>query len=799
MSTSTATRRFLASALALAGLGAALLAPAPAAGGEARPVHFAVPGLERPVSITVDEWGVSHIRARNTDDMFFAQGFTVARDRLFQIDTWRRDGLGLLSEVLGPEYVEQDTASRLFLYRGDIEEEWASYGPEARAAATQYAAGINAYVDWLAEHPESLPEEFRRLGYRPARWEPEDVVRIRAHAIGENLRWELARAQLTCAGGIEAGRYLRMLEPAHTPRVPDGLDPCTIPDDVLATYDLATAGVTFDNGEARPTGPAADAIADAGAGSNAWALAPERTESGRPILAADPHRLSNTAPANRYLVHLSAPGIDVIGAGEPWNPGVSFGHNGHIAFGLTNMPIDQNDLYVYELDPDDPTRYRYGDGWESFETVVEDIPVAGAEPAATALRFTRHGPVVRVDEENDRAYAVRTAWTEPGTSPYLGSLAFQRAENFEEFAGALDGWKTPGSHLVYADAEGTIGWVPAGLIPRRTGEGYDGLLPVPGDGRYEWDGFRSQAELPSELNPDRGYFASANEYNFPAGHPVTPTYEWHLPYRKQRLDEVLSVAEDATLRDSLALQADQKSLFAGQLLPYLDGLTSEDPTTNQALDLLRGYDGVADEDSAAAALFETWAMLSLRPRWLATVVPEGADNPNFFINPEVTVMLESFADPEEWFGPDGARVRDALLLESLAPAFRLVSDEFGLGPDPADWRWGDLQSHVFRHPLGDTFGPVPRGGTYHTVQASFFNPLTFEQLVGPVFRMAVDVGDWDASRAINAPGQSGDPASPHYDDLHELWAADGTFPLLYSRGAVEQHASARILLRPARG
>lgn len=778
---------------------AIIAAPGMASGGEPKSddTAFEVDGLKRPVHISVDEWGISHIRASNTDDLFYAQGFSAAKDRLFQIDTWRRSGLGELSKVLGSEYVEQDTASRLFLYRGDMEKEWESYPSETRAAAVEYAQGINAYVDWLQANPDKMPPEFKKLGYEPARWKAEDVVRIRTHAIGESARFEHARAQLACAGGIEASKFLRKLEPDHEPKIPAGLDPCSVPDDVLATYQLASAEVVFEDGKLKTADPETAGIREAASGSNVWALAPERTKSGRPILASDPHRTSNTAPANRHLVHLKAPGIDVIGAGEPWNPGVSFGHNGNISFGLTNMPIDQTDLYVYELDENDPTRYRYKDGWEKFKTVKEEIPVADGDNATADLQYTRHGPVLQVDKENNRAFAIRTVWSEPGTSPYLGSLGFQKAKNFEEFKQDLDKWKTPGSNLAYADTKGNIGWAPVGLVPRRVGKDFDGLLPVPGDGRYEWDGFHSQDEMPTIYNPDEKYYANANNRSFPEGHPVKPTYEWHLPFRGDRLDEVLSKEKDSTLEDALKLQTDHKSLFATQLVPYLKSLKSDDPKTKKALEILRDYDGVASKDSAGAALFETWASGYLQPSWIGTLFPEGAQNPIFYFNPEVTILLDSFADPDEWFGADGAKARDKIILESLVPAFEAVEEK--LGSDTGEWRWGDLQTQTFTHPLGDTFGPVPRGGSYHTLQASMYIPGSFEQVVGPVFRMAVDVGDWDASRAINAPGQSGDPSSPHYDDLHELWAKDGTFPLVYSSQAIKKHTESKIIMRPRRG
>ncbi|MEO6083971.1 MAG: penicillin acylase family protein, partial [Umezawaea sp.] len=284
------TRRPVIRGLLLA-LVALCLAPVPAV--QAAPGQsYAVAGLHRPVDLLVDKWGVPHIYAADTSDLFFGQGFNIARDRLFQIDTWRRRGLGTLSEVLGSSYVEQDRAARLFLYRGNMDAEWASYGPEGKLAATRFAEGINSYVDWLGRNPSALPPEFGKLGYQPARWSPQDVVRIRTHAIGENLMWEVARAKLVCLAGPGASRYLRALRPTHEAAVPAGLDPCSVPDDVLKVYNLATAAVSFTG-----SGFQTKDIADATSGSNAWAIGPGRTASGRPILANDPHRGADALPS----------------------------------------------------------------------------------------------------------------------------------------------------------------------------------------------------------------------------------------------------------------------------------------------------------------------------------------------------------------------------------------------------------------------------------------------------------------------------------------------------------------------
>lgn len=768
------------------------LSPVPAVAAATGP-RYQVAGLHRPAELLVDKWGVPHIYAADTSDLFFAQGFNIARDRLFQIDTWRRRGLGTLSEVLGPSYVDQDRAARLFLYRGDMDAEWASYGPEGRLAATRFAEGINSYVDWLGRNPSAVPPEFGKLGYQPARWRPQDVVRIRTHAIGENLMWEVARAKLVCLAGPGASRYFRALYPTHEAAVPAGLDPCSVPDDVLKVYNLATAAVSFTG-----SGFQTKDIADATSGSNAWAIGPSRTATGRPILANDPHRGADALPSGRYVAQLSAPGLNLAGAGEPWNPGIAIGHNDNVAFGLTNLPIDQTDLYVYELDPNDPTRYRYGAGWERMTTVTETIPVRGGTPVTRELAFTRHGPVVKVDEAAHRAFAVRTAWTEPGSAAYLGSLDYQRARNFGEFTEGMRNWGTPGSNLAYADVRGNIGYVPAGLTPRRTGAGYDGLLPVPGDGRYEWNGFYANSELPGQYNPPSGFFASANDFNIPPGHPVVSNYEWQLPYRKQRIDELIKSQPRATVADSLALQKDEKSLVATQILAFVRGLSSSDPDTARALELLRGYDGVASVDSPGAALFETWIMKYLHYAWAHAVLPQAAaDALVRTINPDFSLVIASFADPAGWLGPDGAAVRDKLILDTLPLAFRDVAGK--LGPDPSTWHWGSLHYQEFVHPLGGpNVGPTPVGGSYHTIHPSFFHPLTYQQIIGATFKMALDVGNWNGSSAINAPGQSGDPRSPHYSDLNALWASGGAFPLLYSRSEVERNLDVRIRLEPAR-
>lgn len=750
---------------------------------------FVVPGLRHPAQIVVDRWGVPHISAARVDDLFLAQGFNAARDRLFQIDLWRRRGLGQLAEVLGPSFVEQDRATRLFLYRGDMRAEWESYGPEGRLAATKFTDGVNAYVDLVNANAAALPQEFRALGYRPARWRPEDVVRIRTHGLTRNLTSEVQRAKVACVADVNVDKVRVKLEPDVNMVVPPGLDPCTVTDDVLSTFQLATRDVTVTGGQVKAA-PDDESVE----GSNNWAVAPSRTTTGRPILANDPHRALK-APSLRYIAHLSAPGLNVIGAGEPFQPGISIGHNGTVAFGLTIFNIDQEDLYVYQLDPADPTRYRYRDGWEKFRTVTERIPVAGQQDQTAELLFTRHGPVLKVDHERNLAFALRTGWMQPGMSPYYASLKFMRARNLDDFTQAMRTWGAPSENQVYADVRGTIAWVPGGLAPKRAG--YDGLLPVPGDGRYEWNGFYTGDDLPRSVNPPAGFVASANQYNLPPGYPAAARklgFEWANPSRYQRIIDVLSATPRGSLESSMALQNDQLDLPATELTKLLAPLTGPDPDTRAALDLLRGWDKVDRASSAAAALYHVWFSRYLAPAFARAVVPPVAQP--IIRTPDPVVLVDGMKNPRRWFGHDAEAKRDQLLLTTLSAGF--AETKRLLGPVPADWQWGALHRTVFPHLLGEDVGPFPRGGSPYTVDAAGYSMAgpSFQQTGGASFRMVLDVGAWDNSKAVNTPGQSGDPASPHYRDLAGRWHAGDYFPLAYSRPAVDRYAERRITLLP---
>ena len=774
--------------------------------------NWNVAGLNAPADIVIDHWGIAHIFAANIHDAFFLQGYNAARDRLWQIDLWRKRGLGLLAKSLGPAYVDQDRAARLFLYRGDMEKEWAAYAPDSRQWVTAFVDGVNAYVSQVQSGARPLPVEFKLTDSRPETWRAEDVLRIRSHALVSNVASEVARARVVCAGGLKADELRRKIEPlGHKVTVPPGLNPCDVPADVLKDYLLATKQVDF--GTLTATAQHAElsaeqkltAALDAQSieGSNNWVIAPTRTATGRPILANDPHRQLG-APSLRYIVALNAPGLNIIGAGEPALPGISLGHNDDIAFGITIFAIDQEDLYVYELNKSDPDSYRYRSGWAKMQIVRETIEVKGSPAREVELRFTRHGPVLGLDAANHRAFAMRTVWNESGLAGYFGSSRLLMAKNWDDFKVAANAWGAPPLNIVYADVQGNIGWAASGRAPVR--KNWDGLMPVPGDGRYEWAGFQGKDVLPSRLNPAEGYFGTANEMNLPAGYPNERNkiaFEWTDRSRIDRINELLGAKTNMTLADSMAIQTDAVSTQSRRAVALLASLSSPDGAVTQALALLKAWNHEESTGSAAAAIYEVWATKHLGKMTVAKAAPRAA---SLIDNGQLQAVIEYLEHPDGALGADPAAARDAILLESLRSALAELNQR--LGPDMTTWAWGRLHHATFEPAvavLADpqlraqmSVGPLQTAGSASTPRAQAYRAGDFAVIGGASVRLVMDVGAWDNSVAMNTPGQSDDPLSAHYRDLFPLWAQGSYVPLRFSRAAVDGDAEDVIHLSPGR-
>ncbi|ANY09943.1 penicillin acylase family protein [Pseudonocardia sp. HH130630-07] len=795
------------------------MSPLPSAPGAPSPSgSVALPGLDGEVEIVLDRWGVPHIYAGSRHDAYLAQGFQAARDRLFQIDMWRRRGLGRLAEVFGEAFLDQDRATRLFLYRGDMRTEWLAYGTATRDVVTAFVTGVNAYVDWAMVDPDHrLPPEFLALGHRPARWAAEDVVRIRTHGLLYNAEQELARA-LTVRDLGAAAEELRSVREPHTDLVvPDAAALEHLTDQVLEVYRLAFAPADL----SRPAGATVSATAappeTAPAGSNNWVVSGQRTATGRPVLANDPHR-AVTVPSLRYLTHLEAPGMSVIGAGEPNLPGVSIGHNGRVAFGLTIWPVDHEDLYVYELHPTDDTRYRHRGDWESFTEVEETTAVADAGDRILRLTYSRHGPVVHLDPATRTAVAIRAAWLEPGMAPYLSSLEYQDAENVDAFRRALRRWGAPGVNQVFADTAGDIGWQGCGLVPHRPG--WDGAVPVPGDGRFEWAGFAQLDELPGVRNPDAGWISTSNEENLPDGHetggagPVITT-DWYSSARHERLSGWLDDDDRVDVGTSMAMQGDALNLHGRRLLDRLRPLDTAGMRHAADWAALQDWDGTESADSRPALVFQVWVRRHLRP-WLVDHAldrlgtdPERSAAARQRLLRADTLFSDLRPDLRMVQLFDLADTADATLVaEGVDTTLGAALDELAilLDGDPAGQTWGDLHRTELHHAVFTHVRDAPerwrhlpsvaRAGSGDTVGLAGHDP-GFNAVMGSSFRIAVDVGEWDTTRVLNSPGQSGDPRSVHYADQLRLWERGEAFALAYTRQAVDAVAGSTLRLTPA--
>jgi penicillin G amidase len=771
---------------------------------------WAVAGLDAPADIVIDHWGIAHVFAASPRDAFFLQGYNAARDRLWQIDLWRKRGLGLLSKSFGPAYVDQDRAARLFLYRGDMEKEWASYAPDSKEWVAAFVAGVNAYVAEVRRGAKPLPFEFKLTASEPDDWKADDILRIRSHALVSNVTSEVARARVVCAAGLEADRLRRKIEPeGHKMVIPEGLKPCDVPADVLKDYVLATKPVEFNalagkeqHAELAPDRQLKLAMeAQSTEGSNNWVIAPSRTLTGRPILANDPHRQLGV-PSLRYVVGLSAPGLDIIGAGEPALPGVSIGHNDDIAFGITIFAIDQEDLYVYELNRADPQRYRYKTGWEEMRVVRESIEVKGGPAREVELRFTRHGPVLAQDPGTHRAFAMRTVWNEPGLAGYFGSSRLLKAKNWDDFKAASNAWGAPPLNIVYADIKGNIGWAASGRAPVR--KNWDGLLPVPGDGRYEWAGFHGKEVLPTMFNPPQGFFATANEMNLPPGYANEQNriaFEWTDRSRIDRINELLRAGK-TTLADSMAIQTDAVSTQSRRAVALLSPLSSQDAEVAEALARLAAWDHNESTSSVPAAIYEVWATKHLGRTTVAQVTPAAARR--LVGDGHLEAVISFLEQPDGALGRDPTPQRNAILLQSLKGALGELRER--LGPEMSTWTWGRLHHASFEPAVAvladpqlraqSSLGPLEIPGSASTPRAQAYRATDFAVTAGASVRMVMDVGAWDNSVVMNTPGQSGDPMNAHYRDLFPMWAEGSYVPLRFSRAAVDHDAEELIHLTP---
>ena len=784
-------RALLRSSIALATLETVMRSPA-----LARSLPLArrrkVAGRIGPIDIIDDHLGVPHIRATTKADAFFGQGYVVARDHLFAIDLDYRRRAGRLAEHFGAPFADHDEAARLLRYRGDLEAELAALGPETRACLEAYVAGVNARIAECESDPALLPLEYGILKIAPLRWTAQELIAGRDIAVG-NLEEKIRRARLAHAGRLDLDPVCAPLRPPAPITPAPGLDLAAIAPEDLGVLHKAAKGLPFGT----LVDEAGRRTDTANAGSNAWTLAGSHTASGRPILANDPHiGIGGFAP--RHVAHLTAPGLDVIGAGAPGLPGIMQGHTDHFAFGRTNFHIDQEDVFILALNPANPEEYRHDGGWRRFDRLEESIAIAGGPPRTITLRASVHGPVTRHDPARSRAVAVASVHLGPRGSTMGSMVAINLARDWDSLIRAV-AHHPPPTNLHYADVAGNTGWHAIGYVPER--RGHNGLLPVPGDGACDWQGIRAVAGMPSVLNPARGWFASANQDNVPAGYNRPMAHSFSAPFRYHRIEAVLPAKPRHTIADSVALQHDIHSEPARRLLALLPPTATGDAAL--ALAMLRAWDGQIAGDKGAPALYEM-LVTAVQRHLLDALVPAELRNLVPAVDSEALVTLLEQPDPRLGADPMAARAR--LLDEALGEAWQAARK--ALGEDPAVWRWDTLHKVQITHPLSSlpaiakAFPPIATAGTggdTSTVMARWYRPGgSFTVAGGASYLMVCDVGGWDNSLFLNLPGQSSDPRSPHRQDLYAPWIAGQMQPLLFSAAAVDAHASARTVLNGIR-
>ena len=774
-----------------------------------------IQGLDKDVEILVDRWGVPHIYAETEDDLFFAQGFYAARDRLFQFEIWRRQATGTVSEITGERDFKRDLGTRLFLFRKNIVREMNYYHPRGAKIITSFTEGVNAYINYINETPDKLPIEFQMLNIRPKLWTPEVVISRHQGLLG-NIGSELRYGRQVQAIGAKLTEQLNWFHPWDSPvlELDKKIENVDLNKNILELYEAFRTSVKWkpeDIAKEFRTSKSAfldvyensefalyENLNNESIGSNNWVIDGKRSASEYPMMANDPHRVQ-AVPSLRYMSHLVGPGWNVIGGGEPEIPGISIGHNGYGAWGLTVFRTDGEDLYVYETNPKNQNQYRYKGRWSSMKILTDTIHIKNSDSIIVELKYTRHGPVVFEDKENNLAYAVRAAWMEIGGSPYLASLRMDQAKTWEEFKEACNYSHIPGENMIWADRKGNIGWQSVGIAPIR--KNWSGLVPVPGDGSYEWGGYLEIKKKPNIFNPPEGFFATANSNltsrEFPYKNAIG--WEWSDPSRWARVNELLGANNKITMQDMAKIQTDYLSNPARTIVPLLKYLKSNDSKAEKARQMLLDWDYYMDPSSVEAGIYEAWQreiMKSIKKIYVPNKAME------LFRSLPLKRVIDWILSPDGKFGENPIKGRDQFLIQSLENSTKTLTKKLGANMDK--WVYGQKKyKHIMlRHQLSSVIrsdiskkldvGPYPRGGNSNTLN----NTGGFDnQYSGASFRILVDTEDWDRTLAMNNPGQSGNPDSHHYKNLFTEWAEDGFFPLFYSREKIETVTDYKIYLK----
>ena len=800
---------FLRITLALVSFLTLLLASGPSAFSQAggSDTKLSLPGLKQSVTIRRDERGIPYISAQNDEDLYFAQGYATASDRLWQMDLLRRTARGELSEIFGNPTLEEDKRHRTFGFAQVTDAEVALAGPQARSLLEAYARGVNAYIASLDAN--TLPPEFKVLQYQPRPWTPADsliIVKIFFEALSNTWRLDVMREALADLPADK--RAALMPEVSALDVVVVGKDSPrsnvstfrTSPTQFVSTEELRL--VAKDEELMSCSLARVGLHAEALAASNNWVVSGKHTASGKPLLANDPH-LAASAPPIWYLVHLNAPGVRVAGVTAPGLPGVIIGHNANIAWGFTNVGPDVQDLYIEKFDPANPRRYMTPAGWRDAEVRHEEIKVrkgftdSATDTVALDVTVTRHGPIVL--ERDGKRYALRWTALDPKVNNSEGVYRLDRARNWDEFTAALRGYTPPTQNIVYADSTGNIGYYAAGLVPiRNSGDGsvpYDGAKD---DG--EWTGFISFEKLPHLFNPPSGIVVTANQRIVGTDYPYFLTHSWAQPYRARRILDLLQQKKKITADDFRAILGDTYSIaaatFAKEAAKILKGHASfqTDEKLKQAVAAFEAWNGRLDADSPTAPIV---AQMRLAFRSKVINAALGAERARIFgwANFDTTLDKIITTQPKDWLPSEYQTYADFLMACYQEARQTLTKN---IGADESKWVWGEMVKARFPHPLAAaplvglpfTVPPVPQNGTGGLAGATVNVGATVSM------RLIADPGDWDKTQHGISLGESGIPNSPHWTDQLADWRAVTPRVFPFTEAAVQKATKQTLVLEP---
>jgi len=757
-----------------------------------------VPGLSAPVSVTRNSQGVPTIEAANLDDLFFAQGYVTAQDRLFQMDLMRRAAAGELSEVVGEVALKHDRQQRILGIRAAAEKGLAAITPEDRQQFNAYAQGVNAFIKW---HGERLPLEFRLLHYTPRPWNVQDSLMIAyqmVQTLSTSPRDALTRERILAKLGPELTSDLyvntswRDHPPGADPPTPEPLPPVSDKSSRTAVIFASPHRITellwqpwlepfFRNGNFP-------------IGSNNWVVSGAHTVTGKPLLSNDMH-LGHQMPNLWYEAHLRSGSFDVAGVTLPGYPYVIVGHNQRVAWGFTNVGPTVEDVYVEKFN--ELGQYLTTQGWKQPDTRHEVIKIKGKPDVALDVQSTRHGPIVtELEPGESRKIALRWTLYEGIRSPFF---KIDSAQTWQEFRHAFSELDAPAQNVVYADVDGNIGYQTTGKIPIRASG--DGSLPVDGsDNAHEWTGYIPFDKLPSVFNPSSGVIGTANSRITPDGYPYSVSIEWEAPWRTDRIYRVLESGKKFSRADMLSLETDTSSeldrFMADKIVDAIDHAGNPSPQARKAANILRQWNGQMSAESAAPTIAsETRDELKrlLLESKLGTANDDSQLSWKSYKWMQETVWLENVltTQPARWL-PQNFSNYNELILAATEHALKKAPQQLG------SWRWGSQNSLTIQNPiLGQVpilrrwsgTGTNPQSGSVYTVKA-------VGHAHGPSERFTADISNWDMSTLNTVTGQSGNFLSPYYMDQWQAWYTGYTFALQFSRTAVVNSAAHRLLLEP---